>query len=571
VYLQYRAKSRSVANWILNTALVNGGHDTILSMRCLLAAICVLFAWNASPVCAETRNARPSNYKDLLRGLAPGDRLNLAPGKYPRLYLANLRGTPDAWITITGPESGPPAAIEGESDYNTIEIENCSYLAIENLRIDSRGIPGAFGISARGREKSLTHHIRVEGNTFVGQHGGQQTDGISTKTPTWGWVIRFNKILGAGTGIYLGDSDGNQPFVAGLIEHNLIQDTLGYNMEIKHQLSIPQVPGMPLEPTSTIIRNNVFIKDDKPSPDGDRPNVLVGAFPASGFGSMNMYEIYGNYFVHNHREALFQGTGRVSLHDNIFIDGPYSYPAVVLTKQKTGPLKVALFYNNTVYTPGPGIRLGSQAIQGSAIIGNLIFASTPITGQATSLEDNITGTLENARMYVRSPSFDPAAADFYPLAGKCRGTPIDLSTFQSNGEYTTDFNGVPKTQSAGSVVFRGAYAGEGENPGWRLAADRKPPYPPLPKIPRLVWISPAGAPRAGRAELTLTGANFSEGAAVNISGEGVKVAAATIDSDTQITAKLIVSPNASGARDVTVTTSMGASNAVKLRLGSSRP
>ena len=45
---------------------------------------------------------------------------------------------------------------------------------------------------------------------------------------------------------------------------------------------------------------------------------------------MNMYEIYGNYFLHNHREALFQGSGRVSLHDNVFVDGPGSYPAVVL-------------------------------------------------------------------------------------------------------------------------------------------------------------------------------------------------------------------------------------------------
>src|SRR6266536_2708458 len=116
----------------------NGRHGTILSMRSIWPAICVLSAWNASSVCAEIRNARPSNYNDLLRGLMPGDRLNLAPGKYPRLYLTNLRRTPDAWITITGPESDPPAVIEGEPGHNTVEIENCSYLSIENLRIDSR-------------------------------------------------------------------------------------------------------------------------------------------------------------------------------------------------------------------------------------------------------------------------------------------------------------------------------------------------------------------------------------------------------------------------------------------------
>ena len=65
----------------------------------------------------------------------------------------------------------------------------------------------------------------------------------------------------------------------------------------------------------------MFIKNDRPSPDGDRPNVLVGAFPATGTGSLNMYEIYGNLFLHNHREALFQGSGRFTLHDNLFVDG----------------------------------------------------------------------------------------------------------------------------------------------------------------------------------------------------------------------------------------------------------
>ena len=108
-------------------------------------------------------------------------------------------------------------------------------------------------------------------------------------------------------------------------------------MEIKDQNSFPDIPGMPGGPTSTIIRNNVFIKNDQPSPDGDRPNVLVSGFPATGAGSLNIYEIYGNYFLHNRREALFQGSGRISLHDNIFIDGPanISRGGPAETKQST--------------------------------------------------------------------------------------------------------------------------------------------------------------------------------------------------------------------------------------------
>jgi hypothetical protein len=517
----------------------------------------------AVPTRAATFHAYPSNYEALLRSLKPGDTLSLAPGRYPRLNLSSLNGTPEEWITIAGPSEEPPAVIEGERGHNTIEITDCSYLAIEDLLIDSRGIPGAFGISARGREFSRTHHIRIQGNTLIGQNGGQQTDGISTKTPTWGWVIRYNKIIGAGTGLYLGDSDDTQPFVAGIIEHNLVKDTIGYNMEIKHQLSIPAIPGMPLGPTSTIIRNNVFIKNDRPSEDGDRPNLLVGSFPDKGAGSENLYEIYGNYFVHNHREALFQGSGRLSLHDNVFIDGPDAYPAIVLQKQN-GPLKVAMVYNNTIYTRGDGIQFGSPATNGGVVAGNLVFARKGISAADSLVSDNLAASVEDAPAYVRAPSFDPSAADFYPLPGKCQGAPIDLSVFQSDTDYTLDFNGMPKTQVRGSVVFRGAYAGEGRNPGWNLDAALKVPGPPLPKKPRVVWVVAGSA--GGHSKLSVTGANFVEGAAVHLNGNGIEVGDTVVESPTQIQVSLKIAPGvAVGTCEITVTTSAGTSNAFEFR------
>ncbi|PYT33476.1 MAG: hypothetical protein DMG58_07315, partial [Acidobacteria bacterium] len=235
----------------------------------------------------------------------------LAAGTYPVLNITNLHGSPTAWITISGPSLGPAATVIGETCCNAVEITNCTYVAIKNLTVDSRGLAGVTGISAKGGLTNLTHDILLEGNTLIGQGGSQQTDAISTKTPTWGWTIRRNKISGAGTGMYLGNSDGTMPFFAGVIENNLIQNTIGYNLQVKHQLSRPYIAGMPTAQTSTIIRNNVFIKDDQPSPDGDRPNVLVGGFPDTGYGSSDLYEIYGNFFNHNPREALLQAEGRV--------------------------------------------------------------------------------------------------------------------------------------------------------------------------------------------------------------------------------------------------------------------
>jgi hypothetical protein len=420
----------------------------------------------STPAAGQVLNATPANYKSLMSKLQAGDTLALAAGNYPGLYISGLRGSSSQCIVITGPSSGSPAVIQNVVGTNTVEIVNSSFLAIENLTIDSLGVDGAFGISAKGAS-NLTYDILIQGNTLVGQGASQQTDGISTKLPTWGWVIRQNKIIGAGTGIYLGNSDGSDPFIGGYIEDNLIEDPIGYCMEIKYQLPWPSVAGIPTSPTSTIIRNNAFIKNDQPSPDGDRPNLLVGGWPSSGPGSSNLYEIYGNFFYHNPREALFQGSGRISFHDNVLVDGQY---AAAVFRNQDLPLELAYVYNNTVYSIQDGIYFGSLASGGDAVIGNLVFASTPISGSIAHESDNVTDTFANAAHYVNSPSLTLGVMNFYPLVGQAQGTPLDLSTFAPNADYALDFNRTSK----GTFTFRGAYAGAGTNPGWQLQADIKP-------------------------------------------------------------------------------------------------
>lgn len=420
----------------------------------------------STPPAGRNLTGNPSNYRSLISTLQPGDTLTLAPGNYPLLILQHLNGTMNNCITITGPSSGPPAVIQGVSGNNTVEISSSSYLVLKNLVIDSLGIDGAFGISAHADSSTPTHHILIQGNILVGQNSGQQTDGISTKVPTWGWVIRQNIINGAGTGLYLGNSDGSDPFVAGVIEDNLVENPIGYCMEIKYQNPRPNISGMPTTPSATIIRNNVFIKNDQPSPDGDRPNVLVGGFPDSGAGSMDMYEIYGNFFYHNPREALFQGSGRISFHDNVLVDGQYT---AAMFRDHDLPLKLAYVYNNTIYTSQAGISFGSPAPQGEAVIGNAVFAATPLSGSITNQQDNVIDHLGNAGLYVAAPSFTLGSMNFYPLAGKLQGPAMPLMQFASDPDYSLDFNRTGK----GSMAFRGAYAGSGTNPGWQLQAGIK--------------------------------------------------------------------------------------------------
>jgi hypothetical protein len=330
--------------------------------------------------------ADPSNFRRLLSGLAPGDTLLLTPGNYPPLKIANLSGAPGRCISITGLAGNRPAVVLGEIGNKTIEIIDSSYIAINNLVIDSRGLPGADGIKASASPHPATHHVVLDGNLIIGAGASQQTDGITTKTPTWNWVIRRNTILSAGTALYLGDSDGTAPFIAALIEDNLVVDPIGYGMQIKYQIERPVLAGMPEAAQITVIRNNVFKKSDRPSPDGDRPNLLVGGFPDIGAGSNDLYQIYGNLLIENPREALFQGSGRISFHDNVLIGGA---PAAAVFRDHDLPLKFAEVYDNKIYSPYIGIKFDSLAPQGISVFDNVIVAKTPLVGLIRSEHGNL--------------------------------------------------------------------------------------------------------------------------------------------------------------------------------------
>lgn len=463
----------------------------------------------------------PSNYRDKLAQLTAGDTLQLAAGTYTDLLnVSDLNGDADHWITIRGPATGDAAIFTADPGpcCNTVEIRDSSYVAIQNLVIEGLNTNGAFGISAKDGENNRVHHIRIEGCTLLNHDGSQQTVGISTKTPTWGWEIRNNRILNSGTGLYLGNSDGTQPFVQGIIEYNLISDAIGYCMQIKWQDSRPAVAGMPDNPTSTIIRHNVFIKTDRPSPSGDRPNLLVGGFPDTGAGSADRYEIYSNFFYHNPRESLLQASGRVSIHDNIFVD--VAGTAIRLQNHDL-PLRLAHVYNNTIYGADTGIAISGTLDEGGAVVGNLIFADTPISGQPSRQEHNLSDSIENADLYVANPNNVLGVMDFYPLAGECEGAPLDLLSFATDTDYDCDFNGNPK----GPCTFRGAYAGSGPNPGWALNETRKDsvddPPPPDATVDGDGTVSGDGATAAdgnGHADGTQT--NDASSPSDNPLGEG---------------------------------------------------
>ncbi len=412
----------------------------------------------------------PGSYKTVIdSSLKPGDQVSLKAGSYDGLTLFNIHGNASAPIVIFGPESGARAIIKGRSCCNTISLRNSSYLILRHLEVDVQG-QVVDGVKAESNSTSV-HHITLEHLDLHSFGSNQQVVGISSKCPAWDWVIRHNTIRGAGTGLYLGNSDGNAPFVRGIIEHNLVVDPIGYAMQIKHQNTRPTNIGMPTEDAVTRIRHNVFAKANNASKGNlARPNLLVGHFPKSGSGNADRYEIYGNLLYQNQSgsEGLFQGEGHVSFHDNVLINSFGS--GAFFVKHHDNSKGVSVFHN-TVYVSGTGIHVsGVDTRFTQRVFGNAVFAQQPFqVANQVELNQNVSDTFGSAGQYVAEPSIELTRADFYPNDGALGGAPIaTLSSYASYQDVDRDFNGQPRLDG-----FRGAYGNDGRNPGWQLSLNIK--------------------------------------------------------------------------------------------------
>lgn len=427
------------------------------SSALVLLSLCApLASW------AEVVDANPGNYRTLLAGLGPGDTLRLAAGVYTQsLPLHGMNGTAQQPIVIIGPDDRS-AVFQGQTCCNTVQFDDSSYIEVRNLTLDGLHRPEPFGVDSSGP----SHHITIENLRIINYDADQAMIGISTKAVAWNWVIRRNTIIGAGTGMYLGSSDGSAAFVAGTIEHNLIVDTLGYNIEIKHQNPRPAGIGLPGGDSRTIIRHNVFSKSANSAGGAmARPNLLVGHFPLSGAGVNDRYEIYGNFFYRNPVEALFQGEGNIVLHDNVFVNDVGS--AIHVMPHNDVPREVHIFHN-TIVARDNGIRV-SGAASGftQRIVGNAVYAGSAVSGPNQS--NNITGSYPAAATALNAPTAPLGTLDLFPKSGQLQGAAMDLSSVAGYVDGLKDFDGRARTG-----IHRGAYEGDGVNTGWRLALAIKP-------------------------------------------------------------------------------------------------
>jgi hypothetical protein len=438
---------------------------------------------------SQTVNAGPGNYQAVLDAAVPGTRIVLASGTYTNgLRIYDRNGAAGNCIVIEGPPDRSAVFVGAPINgiRNVVQIRNSSFVVLRSIEIDGTNTTDIDAVKSDATiagpyPAAWSHHITLENLHIHDFAANQQIVGISTKGPAWNWVVRDTIIERVGTGVYFGNSDGGQHFVNGLFEYNLVRDAIGYDMQVKHQFaaSRPSGPGFESLPATgrTVIRHNVFQKGASSSVGADaRPNLLVGTFPLTGDGSNDDYVIAANFLFQNPtgNEGLFQGEGNVAFFGNVLYNA--TGPGVVIVPQN-GEVRRIRVFQNTVLASAGGIFISASVNPGftQLVRGNAVFAATPITGGTQA--GNIVDAFANAPGYVVNPSGIVVGAsnrmDLYPLPGALDGAAIDTSPVATFVDFDRDFN-----DRSRDGVFRGAYGGEGANPGWQLALAIKPRIPP---------------------------------------------------------------------------------------------
>ncbi|KAB2320053.1 hypothetical protein F8A86_08590 [Betaproteobacteria bacterium SCN1] len=334
-----------------------------------------LIGLSGVPALAADYLAGPADYRRYLPRLEAGDRLRLEPGTYrDGLPLRDLSGRPGQPIVIEAADASAPPRLVARRGANTVSLVNVRYVTLRGLELDGEGLP-VDAVKAE-RHSRYADFVVLEGLYIHDHAASQQSVGISTKCPVLGWTIRGNRITRVGTGLYLGNSDGSAPFVGGLIEANRIDRALGYTLQIKHQ------NGRPADWQSdhvTIIRYNVFSKQNaQPNPLA-RPNVLLGHFPPEGPGASDRYQVYGNQFLSNPSEALLQSEARMAVYDNLFVNEAGD---AIRVQPHNGVPRDMMIFSNTVVASGTGIHIRPvpDTPYRQRLIANLVSAPLPIAG-----------------------------------------------------------------------------------------------------------------------------------------------------------------------------------------------
>jgi len=152
----------------------------------------------------------------------------------------------------------------------------------------------------------------------------------------------------------------------------------------------------------------------------------------TGPGSDDVYEIYGNFFHENTTESLFQGEGNIAFYNNVLINSSNnvlinsSGSAIRIQPHNVQPHndvpRNILIAHNTVVATGRGIQIqGAQAKFSQLVVGNAVFAGSPISGNSpVPQRDNVTTAPASAGEYLVNPGGDVRQGKLSLFVPACR-------------------------------------------------------------------------------------------------------------------------------------------------------
>jgi len=130
----------------------------------LLAILVFLTGAAAAQRVLDVGPGKPySNPQAAAAAAHPGDTIRMHPDLYPgNYYISNLKGRPDAWITLEGTD---PAQVILEGSSEGLHLTDATYVHIRRLTL--RGQKGnGMNIDDGGSFDSPTHHVIIEACTF---------------------------------------------------------------------------------------------------------------------------------------------------------------------------------------------------------------------------------------------------------------------------------------------------------------------------------------------------------------------------------------------------------------------
>ncbi len=272
-----------------------------------VAVMAVVLA--AMPAAATTIYANPGDdLRSKISGMYAGDTLILNPGTYTyagatMMLMTNKVGDASHWFTIKALQPNT-VVIKGNSGRNVCEMRNSAYWVFQNLELDGQGLAGD-GIKATintGNPNTDWNHDILIDNLNIHDVGNAC---INVQVTVWNLTVQncwLHDAVGSpdspGLGAYLGNPDHVQQIINLTFQHNVIERTGGYGIQVKAQntrsgLTLGTTAGLTFTSWGWLIKDNVWMRTNPPAQTG-RPNLLVDAGPASGSGSTDLATIDGN-------------------------------------------------------------------------------------------------------------------------------------------------------------------------------------------------------------------------------------------------------------------------------------